>query len=96
MNLAEMIAARAEAGAAYAAAAEAYLAAWVELSALDDALANGNVGCRHDLATFNELPTVLAHAEFLPLDARRALTSPNVIVPARDARRERLIKGYAR
>lgn len=96
MTLAQMIAARAEAGAAYAAAAEAYLSTWVELSALDDALANGNVGGRRDLATFNELPTVLAHAEFLPLDARRALTSPNVIVPARDARREQLIKGFAR
>jgi hypothetical protein len=55
---------RATAGVAYASAAAAYLAAFVELAAHDAALQNSNIGGGPQLG-FGEQPHVAGHGEFL-------------------------------
>ena len=55
---------RATAGAAYAAAAAAYVAAWVELKAHDEVVQNANVGGGQQLG-FGEQPELAGHAEYL-------------------------------
>lgn len=55
---------RAAAGAAYAAAATAYIAAYVELAAYDQTVANSNVGGGLQLG-FGELPHISGHSEFV-------------------------------
>ncbi|CAG2136143.1 hypothetical protein [Cupriavidus numazuensis] len=64
-TITEVIAARQEAGAAYAAAAQAYLDAWVTLKAHDMACANGNVAAIDAGRGFAGLPEVVPHSEFL-------------------------------
>lgn len=65
-TLSELKTMQAEAGAAYAAAAEAYRAAWAELHALDLTLANGNVEGDNAGPTFNRHPEVLTHPVYYP------------------------------
>jgi hypothetical protein len=62
---AEIIAARATAGAAYLAAAEAYRAAWVELHGYDLAVSNGNVAGNAAANGFGPFPGLAGHNEFL-------------------------------
>ena len=62
-DLTQAVLNRAKAGAAYAAAAEAYVAAWIELHAHDMALANRT----GDHRSFGGGPAVAAaHPQFLP------------------------------
>lgn len=93
-TLPELIADRAAAGAAYAAAAEAYVAAWIELSAHESAVGNANVGGPKSDPPFGNLPEILRHGEFMPLDRLRALTSPNAVIPAREARANAIIRSF--
>ncbi len=60
----DLIDGRAAAGAAYSAAAQAYLAAWVELHAYDMAVGNAAFA-QGEQNGFNELPVVLLHPAFL-------------------------------
>ena len=55
---------RAAAGAAYAAAAAAYVNAYVELAAYDMTVSNTGIGGSHT-AGFGDQPKILGHAEFL-------------------------------
>ncbi|WP_439671399.1 hypothetical protein AEMCBJ_04285 [Cupriavidus necator] len=64
-TITEVIAARQDAGAAYAAAAQAYVDAWVRLKAYDMALSNGNVAAIDAGRGFAGLPEVVPHSEFL-------------------------------
>jgi len=63
-TITEVIAARREAGEAYAAAARAYVEAWIRLQGYDLACANGSVGLLAS-SRFGGQPTVLAHTDFL-------------------------------
>lgn len=64
-TITEVIAARREAGEAYAAAAKAYLEAWVQLKAYDMALSNGNVAAIEAGRGFAGVAEVAPHWEFL-------------------------------
>ena len=61
----ELIAARNAAGAAYAAAAQAYVDAYIELHAYDMVCGNGNVAVSSHVPGFPDIAQALAHAEFL-------------------------------
>ncbi len=63
-TIADLKTARATAGAAYAAAAQAYLDAYAELAAYDMALSNRNLAQGHQ-PSFGSAPTVPPHGEFL-------------------------------
>lgn len=67
---AELLAARQAAGDAYAAAAQAYVDAWVTLHAYDIACGNRNVGLVHADHRSPQLPEVPPHPEFLPRGVR--------------------------
>jgi hypothetical protein len=64
-TISEVIAARREAGEAYAVAAKAYVEAWIKLQGYDLACANGSVGLLAS-SRFGAQPAVLAHTDFLP------------------------------
>ena len=64
-TLSELKTARADAGAAYAAAAAAYLDAWVELKAYDMALSNNNVAGGVAGTFGGDAPVPCPHSEFL-------------------------------
>lgn len=66
MTKTELIEQRATAGAAYAAAAAAYVEAWVALHALDTVATNGNVGAVSvSQAGGGAQPQLAGHPEFL-------------------------------
>ncbi|OAJ61490.1 hypothetical protein A6V36_24260 [Paraburkholderia ginsengiterrae] len=65
MTKTELIAAREAAGAAYAAAAKAYVDAYIELHAYDLTCGNGNVVALTHVLGFGEIAQVLQHGEFL-------------------------------
>lgn len=73
MKLDELKAHRANAGAAYAAAAETFTSAFVELAALDRVLSNDRLAAGPQLG-FGEVPLVPGHGEFLPHPELVAIT----------------------
>jgi hypothetical protein len=91
---AELVTARAAAGAAYAAAAQAYVDAWVELAAHDGAVGNNNIRGVSPGSKFNAQPEVLMHPEFLPAAARDAMVSPGATGLAAGPRAEAIIRSW--
>ena len=65
---------RAAAGAAYAAAAAAYLQAWIDLRAFDLAGSNGNVRALQPGVGGSAMPEIVGHAEFLTGQALTVLS----------------------
>jgi hypothetical protein len=65
MTKTQLIAARAAAGAAYVAAAQAYISAYVSLASYDITCTNQSIGVPIVGSGFPMLPTVLQHSEFL-------------------------------
>jgi len=90
---AQIIAARAAAGADYAAKAQAFLDAWVELASYDGAVQA--TGGPKNGTTFNDRPAVLLHADFLSQAARDAMVSPNTLSPAVNTRTAAIIATWS-
>lgn len=78
---------RAAAGAAYATAAAAYVAAWIELQAYDECVANAAIGGGPQLG-FGAQPFVVGHGEFLREEQK---TTNNDITARARARANQLI-----
>lgn len=66
MTKTELIAARNAAGAAYAAAAKAYVDAWINLKAYDMAGGNSHVAISSHVPGFPGIVEAMPHVEFLP------------------------------
>lgn len=90
-TVSELNTARDEAGAAYAAAAAAYVAAWKELSAYDMAIGSSHVGGpRNTQLRFTAVAEVAPHPVYL---ANVASLYPAKTVTDRDARIKQIIAG---
>ncbi len=91
MTFSELKSARATAGVAYQSAVQQLRDAYIELAALDAALANGNVGHGEVVRTFGRLPQNVdgfMHAEFAPIYP--AIDWRDLIA----ARRDQLLKSF--
>ena len=82
---------RATAGANYAAAASAYVEAWIELAALDGTLSNSNIKGGHQ-HSFGPQPQIAVHGEFML--APDAITSNSYLGDHVRDRIEQLVKEF--